>query len=65
MAKILFILLFLVALIALMPMLTAWAWSNSVTPVFGIREITWVEAFFFNMLGACLFKNTNVNWKKD
>ncbi len=65
MGKILIILFLFLALLALMPLLTQWSWSNSVTPVLGIREITFWEAFFFNMLGTALFKNTSVNWKKD
>lgn len=49
----------LIALVVLIvPIITQWAWSHSVTPVFGIREISWVEAFAFNLLGTMLFRDT-------
>ena len=45
------IILFILVLV-LGPLITKIAWSYSMTPVFGIREISWVEALAFNVLGT-------------
>lgn len=52
--------LLLVLFIFIGPFVTQWAWSHSLTPVFGIREISWVEAFAFQLLSTMLVKNSSM-----
>jgi hypothetical protein len=52
--KVLGILILIAGVIFIIPVITIVAWELSVHSVFGIREITWVEAFAFNLLGTVL-----------
>lgn len=51
--------LFLLA--ALNTLIIKIAWAYSVTPMFGIREPGWVEAFALAVLTASLFKSSSVS----
>lgn len=57
-------LVIVVVIILLMPVITQWAWANSVGSIFGLREISWKEAFALNLLGAMLTKNIPVHKSK-
>lgn len=56
-----------VALIGFMVFLFAffhqWAWNHFMTPVFGLRNITWTEAFALTML-ASMFQTKSATVKK-
>lgn len=40
-------------------------WSLSITPIFGIREITYLEAFGLSLVGGAFRSSGNFNHKKD
>jgi hypothetical protein len=57
------ILILIAVVLLIIPVITQWAWAHSVHSVFGIREITWVEAFAFNLLGTMLFRSSGIKYK--
>jgi len=53
------LILLFAALIFFVPIVTQWAWANFMTPVFGMRLISWKEAFALSLL-AGLFRSVNI-----
>jgi hypothetical protein len=51
------------AVIFLGPFITQWAWHHFMTPVFGVRPITWTEAFALGILGTAVGR-PQIKWSK-
>ena len=62
--KIYKILLFTIILL-IMSMLTMIAWNMSVAKIFEIREISFYEAMWLNVLSKILFQNFEINYEKN
>ncbi len=45
-------------LILIMAVPTMWAWDAIMPKYFGLKEITFTDALWLNVLASCLFKST-------
>lgn len=59
------ILIGLLILALLLALPTAWLWNWLVTSIFGLREITFLEALGLNVLSAILLKQSISSSKKE
>ena len=46
------------------PLFTQLGWYFSMTPIFGLEPISWLEALGLNLLGSCVFGRSGIS-KKD
>ena len=53
----------IIFLVVLGPIITQWAWAHFMTTVFGMRGLSWVEAFAFGMLAA-MFRGSSFKSSK-
>jgi len=51
--------LFLLALIT--AIITQYAWSQAIVPIFHLPDLTFWQAFWMNVLGSMLFKSSSVS----
>lgn len=57
---------FLVLVISLLfAIVTKWAWAGSVAQIFHLPELTFMQAFWLNMLGGMVFKSASTSSSKD
>lgn len=52
---------FFVALVLALP--TMWSWDAIMPKYFGLKEITFTDALWLNILASCLFKSSSSNNK--
>ena len=45
-------------LVIIGPFITMWAWSHFMVPVFGLKTLTWTQAFALGLLGSCFGKTS-------
>lgn len=44
------------------PLILMWGWSLCMPSIFGLKYLTWVEAFGLTLVGGMIFRPRN--WKK-
>jgi len=53
-----------VAFAAVFALVTQWAWSVVIVPIFGLKELTLIQAFALNLLSSLLIKSSLTAPKK-
>lgn len=41
------------------------AWAYSITTIFGLKELTWTQAFALSALSSSLFKSSGIKFNKE